>query len=588
MADLSLTPVGTQVKPVQGMTLPEIINFARAAQEYGGRSEIIPEEIKQSRLTTEKAEYDVNLLKQKNIEYQNLTKAIQENPALFQNETGQFDIQKVYANVPKIAPLLGPDIIKSYQDIFKAQTESDKSLSQLTEGNAAILGSRMVALGLQNKSTLDDYTKELDRLKIEFKGNPSMQKAITDLSNFFNQSAEKTSPQNLPATAIGWGMSKIGLDKLATYLPQLKEYVTQAGVYQGVVKPDITGAAPVVSQPRELLGAGVSPSNIATLTNEKDAAGRTLVKVLDQQGNVKFYPIDQLPANITSINRAEPPAPAAAPAAAPAEAAPKRDKFAAANVQFIPPGYTQEDQKRFKLESEQAVGQAQSATDAINSISNIRNVLDKAAVGNYSGAISAAQSLFGSVVGSKQEEFAASMRDIVKKELQNLANLKSAFTGTRFAGEVQNVVNSLATVESNPTAILKVVNEVEALAKHAQNYAGGLTAAINENPNNFFIKPEFDRRVAEAYDPKAIGMNEAAVRGKKQFLVKDEKGKIVKTLNGAEGARAAIAEWSKENNINAADQVRLRTKLDRYGALMDGSIDLYDRLLNESKKGKSK
>jgi|694.fasta_scaffold68171_2 hypothetical protein len=569
MADLSVTPVGAGIKPVPGMSLGEMMNFARGAQQYRAAEQILPEEIEQAKQLTESKAIDLRLQRQKDVEYQNLIKAVEENPTLFQNETGQFDIQKVYKEVPKIAPLLGPDIIKNYQTIFKAQTESDKSLSQLTGENAGILGSRMVALGLQNKGKKSDYEEELKRLKIEFDGNPSMQKAITDLGAVIQNIPEN---QNMAQAAIGWGMSKIGLDKLSTYLPQLKEYVTQAGVYQGVVKPDITGAAPVVSQPRELLGAGVSPSNIATLTNEKDAAGRTLVKVLDQQGNVTFYPLDQLPANITSINTSA--APAAAPAAAPGVVAPKRDKFAAANVTFIPPGYTQEDQKRFKLESEQAVGQAQSATDAINSIANIRNSLDKAVVGNYSGAISAAQSVFGSVVGSKQEEYAASMRDVVKKELQNLANLKSAFTGTRFAGEVQNVVNSLATVESNPTAIRKVVNEAEALAKHAQNYASGLTAAINENPNNFFIKPEFDRRMAEAYDPKAIGMNEAAVRGNRK--------------NGKEGARAALAEYFKENNINAADQARLRTKLDRYGALMDGNINLYDRYLRESKKGKSK
>lgn len=59
MADLSLTPVGTQVKPVQGMSLTDVINFARGAQEYGARADLIPQLLEQQKTATTTAKMDL-------------------------------------------------------------------------------------------------------------------------------------------------------------------------------------------------------------------------------------------------------------------------------------------------------------------------------------------------------------------------------------------------------------------------------------------------------------------------------------------------------------------------------------------------
>ncbi len=47
MADLSVTPVGAGIKPVPGMSLAEMMQMARGAQEYQAQAEILPESITQ-------------------------------------------------------------------------------------------------------------------------------------------------------------------------------------------------------------------------------------------------------------------------------------------------------------------------------------------------------------------------------------------------------------------------------------------------------------------------------------------------------------------------------------------------------------
>ena len=57
MADLSVTPVGTQVRPVQGMSLGEMISAARGAQEYSQALQLNP-------LQLEKAQAELSRLQQ--------------------------------------------------------------------------------------------------------------------------------------------------------------------------------------------------------------------------------------------------------------------------------------------------------------------------------------------------------------------------------------------------------------------------------------------------------------------------------------------------------------------------------------------
>jgi hypothetical protein len=573
MADLSVTPVGAGIKPVPGMSLAEMMQMARGAQEYQAQAEILPESITQAKQKTQSEASDLRLKMQKEKEYQTLIQQLERNPRLFQDENGRFDINKVYEQMPKIAPLLGPELITKYQDLAKSQSDVDKSITNLTQENREIVGRSLVGLGLEGKTKKQDFTNAFTDLQTQFQGNKPMQAAIANIKNYVEKLPEDA---NIGPAAISYGMRMLPVDKLKEFFPQLKTISTDAATFAGVQTQPITGAAPTMQVGEAPIAVSMArPSDLVELTSQKDIRGIPLLSVKDAKTGIPaFYPIDQIPSNVTVPanvrdaigNIRSQAAPAAAPPAAtraPTATAGREP----ASIQFIPPGETVESQTNYRNQTLQSRDQVGRAREALDSIANIRYSLDKALTGDYTGAAAAAQSVFAQITSSKKEEYAASMRNIVKKELQELANLKSAFRGTRFAGEVQNVVDSLATVESNPTAIAKVLKSVETLANHTINYSSGLDKVVMRNPKNYFAKPEFDSRMAEAYDPLALGLKIAYDRGGKK----------------------EVDKYTKEKNINLSQQQKLLGKLERYKALVDGDMDKYDSLLSQqSRQGQAR
>jgi len=526
MADLSVTPVGAGIKPVPGMSLAEMMQMARGAQEYQAQAEILPESITQAKQKTQSEASDLRLKMQKEKEYQTLIQQLERNPRLFQDENGRFDINKVYEQMPKIAPLLGPELITKYQDLAKSQSDVDKSITNLTQENREIVGRSLVGLGLEGKTKKQDFTNAFTDLQTQFQGNKPMQAAIANIKNYVEKLPEDA---NIGPAAISYGMRMLPVDKLKEFFPQLKTISTDAATFAGVQTQPITGAAPTMQVGEAPIAVSMArPSDLVELTSQKDIRGIPLLSVKDAKTGIPaFYPIDQIPSNVT----------------VPANV---RDAIGNIRSQAAPAA------------APPAATRAPTAT---------AYSLDKALTGDYTGAAAAAQSVFAQITSSKKEEYAASMRNIVKKELQELANLKSAFRGTRFAGEVQNVVDSLATVESNPTAIAKVLKSVETLANHTINYSSGLDKVVMRNPKNYFAKPEFDSRMAEAYDPLALGLKIAYDRGGKK----------------------EVDKYTKEKNINLSQQQKLLGKLERYKALVDGDMDKYDSLLSQqSRQGQAR
>ena len=55
MADFNIQPIGTEVRPIQGMSLGDMINVARGAQQYQQAEQINPLLLQQSQQTVEQA-----------------------------------------------------------------------------------------------------------------------------------------------------------------------------------------------------------------------------------------------------------------------------------------------------------------------------------------------------------------------------------------------------------------------------------------------------------------------------------------------------------------------------------------------------
>ena len=79
MADLSITPVATQIKPVQGASLGDMINLARGAQQYQQAAQINPLELQQKQQATRTGEIALGVEEQKNKERLNF-QTLMSNP----------------------------------------------------------------------------------------------------------------------------------------------------------------------------------------------------------------------------------------------------------------------------------------------------------------------------------------------------------------------------------------------------------------------------------------------------------------------------------------------------------------------------
>jgi hypothetical protein len=173
-----------------------------------------------------------------------------------------------------------------------------------------------------------------------------------------------------------------------------------------------------------------------------------------------------------------------------------------------------------------------------------------ATTGRGSEAFAGLQSIVGNVAGSKPEELAAAARDVIEKNIADLAAQKNAALGGKFAASLEAAQSSLASAGKNPTAIIKSMEQLRPLMQHTYNYSIGLDRAVEKSPNKQFVKPRFDAAMNEAFDLKALMLKNA-------YDVGGQKG---------------LDKYKKDNNINLVEQQKLLDKLERYGALVNGEL----------------
>lgn len=217
----------------------------------------------------------------------------------------------------------------------------------------------------------------------------------------------------------------------------------------------------------------------------------------------------------------------------------------------VPPaGETTETGRAYQEQTIGARGQVQPAGVALNNIRTVRQYLPLAQTGASSETIAKLQSIFGNVAGSKPEEFAAAARDIIEKNIADLALQKNSALGGKFAADLSAVQSSLSSAGKNPTAIAKVMDQLEPLMQHVQNYSTGLNRAVEKSPNKYYVKPAYDNAMNDAFDIRALMMKNAF----------------------DSGGKPALDKFVKENNVSVRDQQLLLQKLQRYGQLLKGEL----------------
>ena len=212
MADFNFQPVASQVKPVPQMSLGDMMNVARGAQQYQQAEQINPLLLQQSQQAVEQAK-QINplLLQQAN---QQVEQAKQMNPLLlqsqeqstrtgqialtleeqknkermgaqqffsnpqnFQDETGMIDLKKINES-SHLFPLTFPDISQKFSTLAKSQTESKNADRGLDTGGRELIASTIAPLGYAGVQDPKEYIKKLSDLKDQYPNDLKLKNAV--------------------------------------------------------------------------------------------------------------------------------------------------------------------------------------------------------------------------------------------------------------------------------------------------------------------------------------------------------------------------------------------------------------------------
>jgi hypothetical protein len=271
MADLSITPVATQIKPAPSMSLGDMINVARGAQQYQQAAQINPLELQQKQQTVRTGEIALSVEEQKDKERNNL-QTFFSDPKNFQTD-GRIDIDKINAVVPKIAPLTGADAISKFSTLGKAQTEAISAKQNLTQDQRNMIGSRFAILGRLGIQDKNAYIAEMDLLKKE---NPDNKDLARLLDAYKVTWSEIPSGPDLPSKAIAGAQTLLSPAQQQTaFSQQAGTLSTGAQIFPTVTTPSVGGMLPRIQMGSQPLADVELPptTEVVSPTGEKRLLG---------------------------------------------------------------------------------------------------------------------------------------------------------------------------------------------------------------------------------------------------------------------------------------------------------------------------
>jgi hypothetical protein len=507
MADLSVQPIGTQVKPVQGMSLGEIVNFVRGAQQYKAEKQLLPEQIEQTKVKT--------LADQQSLA-QSRMRAIADS---------------------QISLINDPLILQAEQDPNRV----DKTkLIELIESRGRTLGKNLGIPEEQVTGLLSPYldlaTKDPSQVRTFLK-----QRHIEGLDQ-----AARTPVLTGTLTGVKTGAG-------------------ETFIQSGEFAPEKRGA-PVLFAPKTL-----EPGS-QIVQGPTDAAGNPTYNILDSRGNVVQTGVlpEQLPAfqrelepSGGAVQRVEPPSVGAV--STPVTNIPKGRAITAP----IGSGLGPNDYKTLQEQVTTTKGSLTNAENALKDIRNVETYLDAAMTGVGSERLNKALSALG-LAGLSSAEQKAAAREIVNKSLASLVMHQNASGNGKFAADLAQTQNAVATVAQTDPAIRKVIGDIQVLMQHQKDYTLGMDKLIQKYPEHgAFNKALFDTAMNQAYELRAIQMNN--IKNDKKLTDAQKKQKF--------------NDYLEKNNIGFEEGNELYNKSKFYNDLINGDVEIVNgKLVSKARK----
>jgi hypothetical protein len=308
MADVSYSTPGIQITPVAGMvqarptmSLGDVVNLARGAQQY------------------QQEKIGLTLEQQKERERM----AIQDflaRPENFQTD-GRVDINKLNAEIPRLAPLTGADWMNKYTTLSTAQTQASTAAQALTQTQREIIASRLAVMGRLGINDKRAYMAELNQLVKENPNNRELASLVD---------AYKTTLQNVPEGADLPSLAISGANSLLspaaqqqTFAPQAGTISTGAATFPTVTTPSVAGKAPTVTVGQQPLAtAQLPPGSREVPTGSYDINNMPIVNVFGPNGEFLGQRAATGTPGAAQLPGATPMRPVGAPTAQPMGAAP--------------------------------------------------------------------------------------------------------------------------------------------------------------------------------------------------------------------------------------------------------------------------
>jgi len=240
MADLSVQPIGSTVKPVPGMSLGEMVNLARGAQAYQQAEKINPLLLQSQQQSTTTGQIALTLEQQKERERMAMQQFLAK-PENFQTN-GRIDIDKLNAVVPSLAPLTGLEYVQKFTTLGQAQTQAIQAKQGLTQEQRNMIAQRFAILGRLGVQDKGAYIAEMDLLKKENPGNRDLADLIDAYKVTWN---DIPSGPQLPSMAIAGANTLLTpAQQQEAFAPRASTASTGAATFPVVVQPSVAGEAP--------------------------------------------------------------------------------------------------------------------------------------------------------------------------------------------------------------------------------------------------------------------------------------------------------------------------------------------------------
>lgn len=517
------------VKPPQTMTLPQLLEAARGVQQYQYASEVLPLQAQQARQATRTGEINLGVAEEQEKERQ-VVKAFFSDPNNFQTN-GRFDLEKVNAVLPKIAPLTGRTYMNEMTALVTAQAAGDEAKTKLNTGIRSIIASRIGVLGRVGITDRNAYIKELDLLQEQYPDNAQVKTLINSYKTQL-----KGVPENdptLPQVAIREAESLLSPEQqTAAFAPKVGTVSTGGGIQPVVTTPSVGGRTPMVQPSGQAIPITLGPQQRVVPTGRFDPiTNEPTANVYGPDGRLLGeVPIPSTGAGASMVGpggAAPQAAPQVTPQAAP-QMAPQgaggtaRDQL---NAQFqgrtpgvvsrIPPGETAESMAKLVALREDSNKLARTIPEQLFNYGEMIKLADQAVTGRGAELIA---NLTGGFAGHPfTGDIATDLQTLghyMKNQTAVLANTSGMNTdAARSISEAQ-----VGTTNWTGPAIKNTARVNRALARGSQMFNQGLERVIAQNQGNIFAARDYRNKWSDTLDINALRLYDAMESGDTEGL----------------------------------------------------------------------